>query len=391
MSIAFYLPIENGMALGFSSEAGVLPRLHEILPASEEHGEIFISYGVAGIDAGCNTQGTVIVGVPARSRYKADSRKQPAPDYLREALKVDGGALEVRDRLMALADEWGTHPSGNRSSHSRAGSFLVAGEGANGPELYLVEIAGQRWAWRAVEEPLALAGAFTITDNYKRLDAATRKSIAPVNAQMACLDESDPGRVADKESWKFYVEPKTIFKKRRKKTEARQEALEAYLKNLGPNPDLEAVFGLLSSHSLGDGSTGDGSTGQPFAICEHKNFPDAAASTAFLFVKESGKSKCDIWITGQGNTCKSVFKPVVLGESFVNLWTEYPLGADPDGKRMALWRKSLGKSKAAPAQEAGNSKRSIQQSIHSLLKKYKNSQLKEDEAIRHLKEILGGD
>lgn len=328
MSFAFYLPLDGRAVLGCSSDASFMPRMVRTLPAADGCAARVLSYGADGADSGCTASGVAVAYVPALPRFKADKNRARGVDFLAEALKVSGGAEAVRNALMALAEEHGRAPGPKGSRFVAGGSYLIAGpDGA-----YLLELAGTRWAWRAMNGPEAVAGSFCIRDDYKRLDAETRKAIAPVNERMACLDEADAGRVAEKESWKAYAEHRHAFEGRRSRADSLRRAVLEVMAAAGKSGGLNSAFALLRAHGLADPAK----SSQSFDTCGHGSFFTQGGSAAVLFdLKPSCRS---MWFSGAPWTCANLLKPLALRDCFTPLWDDYPMdGQEGQVARAMYW------------------------------------------------------
>ncbi|HOX18970.1 MAG TPA: hypothetical protein PKW82_10975, partial [Spirochaetales bacterium] len=158
---------------------------------------------MAGGEMGLNAAGVAIGNEAVFAKEAADKDGPLGMDILRAALSASASAAEARDFLCAFIEAHGQGGNGAyRGSLVYSNSFIVA----DGAEAYVVETAGRRWAWRAAEGVATISNAYSIEDDFKRLDALTRKQIAPVNERMACVDEEEAGRVGAKGSWRAWVE-----------------------------------------------------------------------------------------------------------------------------------------------------------------------------------------
>ncbi len=332
MSFAFYLPLDGRAVLGFSSDASFMPRMVRVLPAKDGVQARALSYGLDGADSGCNESGVAVTFVPAQPKFKADKHKANGPDFIAEALKASGGAEAVRNALIALAEEHGLAPGPKGSRFVGGGSYFVAG--ADGA--FLVELAGARWAWKALTGPEAVAGSFCIQDDYKRLDADTRKAIAPVNDRMACLDEADAGRVAEKESWKAYAEHRYAFERRRTRADSLRRAVLEVLRAAEKSGGLHSAFALLRAHGLSDPDN----PSQSFDTCSHGGLFAPGGSAAVLYELKPGCTT--LWFTGAPWTCANLFKPLAVTDGFTPLWDDYPLdGQQGQVVRAGYWTARL--------------------------------------------------
>jgi hypothetical protein len=282
---------------------------------------------------GVNEQGVAIAMETPFSKFNAAALGPRGADYLQAALMASSGAEEARDILIALIERYGqaasTRGPGGRLASA---SYIISGfDGA-----YLVETAAERWAWKALGQSAAFSDSYTMDIDYKRVDAATRKSIALVNERMACLDEADAGRVADKESWKFYVEDRRM--RRFGHGDAYRRALASLLEAAAQSGGRQAAFALLRVHAAHDPEK----PRSPRDICRHESVWGPKPSTASMLIERSqDKNTFVAWFTGAAFPCANIFKPIVFDGSFKPLWNVYDYsGPDTkDGER--YWHERL--------------------------------------------------
>ncbi len=325
MSEGFYLPSGDSVFIGLASAPG--PRGMAVAPRDGTAFGMALSVDPDGrADAGCNDRGVCVISVGVVCKAKPTAAHAPG-DRIRSALAGSASAAEARDALLAFAEERG------RNQTPGGASSIVAGpDGA-----FLVESAGDRWAWRQLDGPTAIGGSFSITHDYKRLDAATRKSIAPVNERMACLDEADAGRLGDKDSWKGYMQGGTRSAAAR--ADSRKRALETLLEAAMSSGGMASAFAILRAHGVADPVRP--TRGHDF--CRHDGLFRSAAGAAVLFAAGTDRSRGDAWATCAPWACANLFKPIVMDGEFTSLWSG--IGLEPAaGAGFAYWqarRKSL--------------------------------------------------
>ncbi|OHD82569.1 MAG: hypothetical protein A3J97_05515 [Spirochaetes bacterium RIFOXYC1_FULL_54_7] len=295
-----------------------------------------------GAEMGINEKGVAIGNEAVFSKFPAAPDGVLGMDFLKAALMAAGSATEARDALIALTE--GHEQGGNGALKGKLvydNSYLISGfDGA-----YILETAGKRWAWRELDGPAVISNSYTIQADYKRLDTASRKSIAPVNDRMACLDESDAGRIADKESWKAYVEKgfKPKLMARLSAGDARRAAIEPALLAAADSGGRQAAFSVLRAHGLSDPDT----PGKGRNVCCHDRDLWGNASTASMLVERgTDPTRFVAWFTGASYPCSNLFKPILFDGGFKILWD----GFDTDGE--AYWkgrRESLRTVAANPA------------------------------------------
>ena len=332
MDISFFLPTDSGMFLGFNADARapVVPRL---VPGTADGGHAFVALGSGGsAEASVNVHGIAIALDMAAARPLEGNEPEPGArepgDALRAALATASTAEGARDAIVAMAERC---LASRRVPLSRARLhamyLIMAADGA-----YRLETAGRRWAWKSLDYPDCFAGSYALDDDYKRVDAATRKAIAPVNERMACLDEADPGRVGSKESWRVYVEA-------RGPTAAGEFRRRALLPLLAPAAQAgtrAAAFALLRAHRVPD-------LGLPLRhrdACGHGGpFGDGRNASSMLVELDRATGALTAWFTAAPLACANLFKPVpVVDGRFVPLWDGLGMGEPADATRpVAYW------------------------------------------------------
>lgn len=282
-----------------------------------------------GAGMGINEKGVAIGNEAVFSKYPAAPDGVPGMDFLKAALMAAGSASEARDALIALTE--GHTQGGNSARKGKLvydNNYMISGfDGA-----YILETAGKRWAWRELDGPAVISNSYTIQADYKRLDPASRKSIAPVNERMACLDEADAGRIADKESWKAYVEKgfKPQLMARLSAGDARRAAIEPALMAAADSGGRQAAFSILRAHGLSDPAT----PGKGRNVCSHDRDLWGNATTASMLIERgTDPSRFIAWFTGASYPCSNLFKPILFDGGFKPLWD----GFDTDGE--AYWTK----------------------------------------------------
>ncbi|MDP3176671.1 MAG: carcinine hydrolase/isopenicillin-N N-acyltransferase family protein [Spirochaetaceae bacterium] len=277
---------------------------------------------MAGGEMGLNEKGVAIGNEAVFSRFTAKKDGILGMDILRAALASSSTPEEARDYICDLVESRDQGGNGAfKGSLVYSNSFIVAGPQAG----YVVETAGRRWAWRSTESIATISNAYSIEEDYKRLDVQTRKEISPVNEKAACSDEADAGRKGHKESWREHVQSR--FYLRFTKGDSRRERTTAALRSATPAVGMAAILGALRDH--GDASAGGrpGSAGMAAPCLHEAGFPIKSTSTASVAVEylpPSPGALALLWFTGSPHPCLSVFAPVLLaGGEFLTLWTSY--------------------------------------------------------------------
>ena len=276
---------------------------------------------MAGGEMGVNERGVAIGNEAVFSRFKAAEDGILGMVILRAALASSGCA---KDAVLAICGFTESEDQGGNGAYKGTlrycNSYIVSDE----MEAYVVETAGHRWAWRAIVGIAAISNAYSIERDYKRLDAQTRKEIAPVNERAFCSDEADPGRKGERESWRKLVEDK--LRLHFTKGDARRATAEGILGAARGSIDFETVLGALRSHGSFDPA--HPSWGHMKSVCMHSGGLLNNATTASLALEylpaADGSAKARIWFTGTSYPCLSLYKPILLvGGEFLPLWTEY--------------------------------------------------------------------
>ncbi len=327
---------------------------------------------MAGGEMGINEKGLAIGNEAVFSRFKRAKNGILGMDILRSALGSATTAKEALDFICRFVETYDQGGNGAyRGSLYYDNSFIIA----DPSEAYILETAGRRWAWRAAEKRDAISNAYAIEEDYKRLDAQTRKEIAPVNERAACSDEADPGRKGSRESFKAHVENRFFL--RFTKGELRRKLS---LKLLGGFCTELDNSGDMANKEAGNGEAGNGTVtdrraarkqdadrhvadkapvldflnilrshgtydpGRPGrrhmeSLCIHPGGLPATGTTASLAVDYRGEDSAIIWFTGTSTPCLSLYKPLLLfrGE-FKTLWSNYDYGEGAE-KSEAYWRR----------------------------------------------------
>ncbi len=283
---------------------------------------------MAGGEMGINSQGLSIGNEAVFSRFKADESGVLGMDILRAALSACAGAKEAVDFITSFVEK---HAQGGNGAFKGklvySNSFLAADH----EEAYIIETAGNRWAWRKAMVADAISNTYCIEDDYKRLDTQTRKEIAPVNERAACSDESDPGRKGARNSWKQHVEDRkyllfTKGEQRRSSSLAGLMRAAALATGGGLSAPaqssseaaLASIIGILRSH---EGGAKPGALfGGMKNICMHSGIYPKSVTTASMAV-EYLRGGAIVWYTGAPHPCVSLYKPAILwGGRFYSIW-----------------------------------------------------------------------
>lgn len=296
---------------------------------------------MAGGEMGMNEKGVAIGNEAVFSRFKPARDGVLGMDILRAALGASASAKEAVDFICGFVEKFDQGGNGSyRGSLYYDNSFIVS----DFSDAYIVETAGHRWAWRAASRRDSISNAYCIEEDYKRLDAQTRKEIAPVNERAACSDEADPGRKGSKESFKAHVENRFYlrFTRGEERRALSLSLLEKFAMDRGKAesggrlPVLD-FFGILRSHGLYDPR-------RPWSkhmesLCVHSGGIPATATTASLVVEHRSLDSAIVWFTGTSCPCVSLYKPMLLRKGeFVPLWAGYDY-AEGSEKSEAYWRR----------------------------------------------------
>jgi hypothetical protein len=281
---------------------------------------------MSGGEMGINNKGLAIGNEAVFSRFKPAENGVLGMDILRAALSGCATAKEAVDFITSFVEK---HPQGGNGAYKGklvySNSFLAA----DTEEAYVIETAGNRWAWRTAMIADAISNVYCIEDDYKRLDAQTRKEIAPVNERAACSDEADPGRKGQRSSWKKHVEDgKYLFFT--KGEQRRSQALGGLMRIAAGGPEqggarrgtIEGLFTLLRSHG---GAPKPGPfLGRMKNLCVHPGVFPKSATTASMAV-EYLPGGAIVWYTNSSYPCVSLYKPAILKEGrFYSLWKPVP-------------------------------------------------------------------
>ncbi len=299
---------------------------------------------MAGGEMGINEKGVAIGNEAVFSRFKRKKDGLLGMDMLRAALGSTATAKDAVDFLCRFVETYDQGGNGAyRGSLYYDNSFIIA----DPKEAYILETAGRRWAWRAAEGRDAISNAYSIEEDYKRLDTQTRKEIAPVNERAACSDEADPGRKGSKESFKAHVENRFFlrFSKGEVRRKLSLELLGGFYKGLDKPGDAAAAYrapalgfmDILRSH--GDWDPARPGRRHMESLCIHPGGFPATATTASFAVDYRGEDSAILWFTGTSTPCLSLYKPLLLfkGE-FKTLWTDYDYGEGSE-KAEGYWRR----------------------------------------------------
>jgi len=315
-----------------------------------------------GGEMGVNERAVAIGNEAVFSRFKAAPDGVLGMDILRAALSSCESAKAAVDAICAFTEA--RDQGGNGAYRGKLvyhNSYIVS----DPREAYVLETAGRRWAWRPIESVAAISNAYSIEDDYKRLDAATRKEIAPVNERSACSDEADPGRIGHKESWRAHVEDR--LRLRFTRGDERRAAVESALRAARGAVGLETVLGVLRSHGPFDPARPP--RNHMASVCMHaggflSNASTASMALAYLPAEEEATggtaeapstagAQAVLWFTGTSYPCLSLYKPLLLrGGDFLPLWTGYDY-AEGSGAAYDYWERQRAWIKEARAGASG--------------------------------------
>jgi len=356
MCDTLYLPVESGIFFGKNSDRNAAePQAFSIVPRRSPASVVTVGSRsfdlkdaghalaiscptwMSGAEMGLNGAGVAIGNEAVFSRFKPAPDGVLGMDFLRAALAASSTAQEALETLVTLTERYEQGGNGSyKGSMVYNNSYLISGpDGA-----YVLETAARRWAWKPVVGPTAISNSYSITDDYKRLDPDTRKSIAPVNDRMACLDEADAGRLGEKASWKAYVE--NAFLSRFSAGDSRRRAVSALLGAAVGAGNRTAVMAVLRAHAAIDPEK----PSRPRNICDHDFDVMGNPTTASMLV-EYRQSGAILWFTGASYACSNLFKPVLLANGeFTPLWTGYDYTEGSAGGE-AYWRSRRESAKRA--------------------------------------------
>ncbi len=375
MSISYYLPADGIFITGKNSD-GAEPEYRSIrlfpgLAAAEASNAGGLRLGTPdrgfamvlscppgkeGADAGVNERGVAICAETVRSRFRDSSRRIAPSALVQAALVSSSSAEDARDKIVALVEGSGRTAASAQADDCDDGSYLITGpDGA-----FSLESAGSRWAWKSLDAAKSISTAYVLGTDYKRLDPATRKAIAPVNERMACLDEADAGRIAEKESWKRYVEPRWTSLK--KEGEASVLAADTLLAaTLEANAGRQAAFAVLRSHGTPDPRR----TRKTVDLCRHPGaFGRRTTIGSFLVERSTVTDRFLVWFTGSAYPCANLFKPILFDGAFEALWEDYnyspeesPLGEQGSGSYSERRREAARALRRRPETAEGHAAR----------------------------------
>jgi hypothetical protein len=299
---------------------------------------------ISGGEMGLNEAGLAIGNEAVFSRFPAAKDGVLGMDILRATL---ASARDADEALRSICEITEQNDQGGNSAYRGTlrycNSYLIA----DPTKAYVLETAGRRWAWKPADPITAISNAYSIETDFKRLDAKTRKEIAPVNDRAACSDESDAGRKGRKESWRNHVESRMHLRfthgdERRRAAMTRLSATEGGAR-------LGDLFAALRSHE-------GRKSGRPLIndlrnICVHSGGIMSQATTASMAVeyRASSRNQVVLWFTGTSYPCLSLYKPILLVDGeFLPLWTDYEYVEDSPTayahwKRQWDWLKAHGK------------------------------------------------
>jgi secernin len=274
-----------------------------------------------GGEMGVNSSGVAIGNEAVFSRTKPARDGILGMDILRAALGTAATAKEAVDFICRFVE---AHDQGGNGAYKGSlyydNSFLISDPlGA-----YIVETAGRRWAWRAAASADSISNAYCIGNDYKRLDAQTRKEIAPVDPSMACSSEGEPGRIGARGSFKAHVENR-FYLGFSQGEERRALSLSLLGKFAGELPAARSIVDFLDIlRSHGPYDPRKPWSGHMKSLCVHAGGVPASATTASLAVEYKKSGSALIWFPASPYPCLSLYKPVILHKGeFIPLWTGY--------------------------------------------------------------------
>jgi len=333
MCDSYYLPTEGGVFMGKNSDRNAAePQALRIIPRREPAAAVTVgsrSFDIKdaghalaiscptwmpGAEMGLNGAGVAIGNEAVFSRFKPAPDGVPGMDFVRAALASASSAQEALEALITLTDHYAQGGVGSfKGKLVYNNTYMITGpDGA-----FVLETAAKRWAWKQLDAPAAISNSYSLTDDYKRVDAVTRKAIAVVNERMACLDEADAGRLSEKGSWKDYVENK--FMSRFSAGDARQRAVLGLLSAATLSGGRASAMNVLRAHAAIDPEHPT----KPRNVCDHDQDVMGNPTTASMLV-EYKPDGAVLWFTGASYACSNLFKPILLGDGqFTPLWTGY--------------------------------------------------------------------
>ena len=292
-----------------------------------------------GGEMGINGKALAIGNEAVFSRFKPDEQGILGMDILRAALSACETAKEAVDFITSFVEKY---PQGGNGAYKGKliynNSFLAS----DPTEAYIIETAGNRWAWRKAMVADAISNMYCIEDDYKRLDAQTRKEIAPVNERAACSDEADPGRKGQRGSWKKHVEDGKylLFTKGEQRRSTSLAGLMRMVAKVsaseGYTQALEPLLSVLRSH---EGAPKPGPfSGRMKNLCIHPGLLPKSATTASMAV-EYAPGGAIVWYTDSSYPCVSLYKPAIVRDGrFFSLWGTIPDETKAEDK-YAYWQK----------------------------------------------------
>ncbi len=231
-----------------------------------------------GAEMGVNQFGLSIGNEAIFPKAKVADYALLGMDILRLALHNCKNAQEAVSFITDLISEHEQGGDGGyRGSLKYHNSFLMK----DFNEGYILETCGKHWALKEIRDVAAISNAYSITDDYYKVDPETEE---PCN-------------------FKARYENKlvTFFTK----GDARQEYAYNYLKN--SNGDLTSVMSLLRSHMNQDQKVKRGMK----SICIHSG-PFIKSEATSSMIVDYINDKFVAWFTGSPHPCVSLFKPIVI-------------------------------------------------------------------------------
>ncbi len=233
-----------------------------------------------GAEMGVNQFGLSIGNEAVFPKAKVADHALLGMDILRLALHNCKDAQEAVSFITDLISEHEQGGDGGyRGSLKYHNSFLIKDIERG----YILETCGKHWALKEIRDVAAISNAYSITDDYCKVDPDTEE---PCN-------------------FKARYENKlvTFFTK----GNSRREYAHNYLKD--SNGDLTCVMSLLRSHMNPNQKIKKGMK----SICIHSG-PFIKSEATSSMIVDYINDQFIVWITGSPHPCVSLFKPIVFSD-----------------------------------------------------------------------------
>ena len=281
-----------------------------------------------GASMGVNDYGVAISVEPAFTRIKHRQTGLSGLVMLQSALMSAQSAEEALQILITLLETQGQGGACRNHGSLPCGTVFLL---CDRKQAFVFETAGNYWAWKEAGNYTSLGNSYTITTDFKRLDAYTRKMLAPVNDAMACLDEADAGRIGTKSSWKQFAEHKFLTRLTQCDSgrAAVQKALHTMLSSES-NDIIMNVMELMRSHKVSE------LHGHAVQLCNHNlNIFSKPTASSMLVQYMPQREDFVIWFTGAPYTCANLYKPILCHDKqFIPLWVLYDYNAHAKASRL---------------------------------------------------------